>query len=52
MHDYNIKNKDRKTLKDLMIENHLPIPHKWENRFEMSIFDKTYFGVTPFDKGH
>ena len=26
MHDYNIRNEDGKTLKDLMIENNMPIP--------------------------
>ena len=26
MHDYDIKNKDGKTLKDLMMEKYMPIP--------------------------
>ena len=29
MHDYNIKNRDGKTLKDLMFENNMPIPNEW-----------------------
>ena len=29
MHNYNIKNKDGKTLKNLMIENDMPIPSEW-----------------------
>lgn len=30
MHNYNIKNKDNKTLKDILKENHLPVPLKWK----------------------
>ena len=29
MHNYNIKNTDEKTLKELIIENKMPIPHEW-----------------------
>ena len=31
MHNYNIKNKDNKTLKDLMIEYYKPVPNEWQN---------------------
>ena len=47
MHNYDIKNDDNKSLKDLIIENHMPIPHEWNNINEMSIFDKAYFGIIP-----
>ena len=39
MHDYDIKNKDNKSLKDLMIEQHMPVPQHWENINDMTIFD-------------
>ena len=29
MHENNIKNNENKTLKDLMIENYMPIPHEY-----------------------
>ena len=29
MHDYDIKNKEGKTLKDLMIENYMTVPSEW-----------------------
>ena len=29
MHSYDIKDKEGKTLKDIMIENHMPIPSEW-----------------------
>ena len=47
MHNYNIKNKNGKTLKDLMIENYMPILNEWQDVDKMSIFDKAYFGIIP-----
>ena len=47
MHNYNIKNTDDETLKDLIIENKMPIPHEWQDINKMSIFDQAYFGIIP-----
>ena len=52
MHNYEIKNKWDKTLKDLMIENNLPIPYHWDHNRDMTIFDQAYFGIIPDIKGH
>ena len=52
MHNYNIKNNDNKTLKDLMIVFKLLIPHEWNNESKMSIFDKAYFGIIPDITNH
>ena len=47
MHNYKIKNRSNKTLKDLMIENNMPIPQFWDKNENMTIFDKAYFGIVP-----
>ena len=47
MHNYNIKNNLGQTLKDLIIENKMPIPHEWQDINKMSIFDQAYFGIIP-----
>ena len=52
MHNYDIKNKDGKTLKDLMIEKYMPAPNHYQNINEMSIFDKAYFRIVPDINGH
>ena len=52
MHNYNIKNIYRNTLRALMIDNKMPVPQEWENESKMSIFDKAYFGIIPKINGH
>ena len=52
MHNYDIKNKEGKTLKDLMMNNKMPVPEHWNNIKEMSIFDQAYFGIIPDISGH
>ena len=52
MHDYKIKNKNGKTLKDLMTEKDMPIPRHWKFISKMSIFDKAYFGIIPRKDNH
>ena len=47
MHNYDIKNKEGKTLNMLMIEKQMLVPERWDNIKEMSIFDKAYFGIVP-----
>ena len=52
MHGYNIVDKYRDTLKDIMIKRYMPIPHEWKNKQEMTIFDKAYFGIIPEIDNH
>ena len=52
MHNYNIKNKDGKTLKELMLINYIPVPQEYQNISKMTIFDKAYFGIVPDISGH
>ena len=52
MHNYEIKNRNGKTLKDLMTEKYMPIPKHWKFIGKMSIFDKAYFGIIPRKDNH
>ena len=52
MHNYDIKNKDGKTLKDLIIKKYMPVPNYYQNINEMNIFDKAYFSIVPDIIGH
>lgn len=52
MHNYNIKDKNNKTLKDYLKDNNLPIPEHWKNENEMTIFDQACFGIIPDINGH
>ena len=47
MHNYNIKNKDDKTLKDILKENNLPVPLKWKYNKIYEKFNQACFRIIP-----
>ena len=52
MHNYDIKAEKNMSLKDLMEQSNMPVPHEWQDEDKMSIFDKAYFGTIPNIMGH
>ena len=51
MHNYDIKDKDGKTLKDFLEDSNLPVPYHWHDE-DMTIFDQACFGIVPDITGH
>ena len=51
MHNYSIKDKYDKTLKDYLYDSCLPIPYNWNDN-NMTIFDKACYGIIPDITGH
>ena len=46
MHDVNMKNSYDMSIRSLLLENNLPVPHHWHDN-DMTIFDKACYGIIP-----